>query len=161
MIRYTNSTIAVIFTALLVTPLLLTAQADPAAAGEKLSREITPLTKEQLTTKVPHFYCFMYRANPQPGKRYWLRVSNTRWIERYPNGIESTFKVLGHTTIKDTEGTLVVKVSGDEAQTETANDGGLQAFIPDKGSSRMHHWYRNSARGDSDWNDLGQMRSVE
>lgn len=123
--------------------------------------EITPLTKEQLNTKVPHFYCFDYSGDPQPGKRYWIRVSNSKWIERYPDGLESTFKVLGHATIKDTEGTIVIKVSGDSAKTLTPNDSGLQAFIPDKGSRLMHHWYRNSSRGDEDWNDLAEMRSVE
>ncbi len=161
MIENTKSAVAAIFMAVLVTPLLPAALADPAAEGGKPADQITPLTKEQLTTKVPNFYCIMYRAKPQSGKRLWIRVSNTKWLERYPNGLESTFKVIGHTTIKDTEGTVVVKVSGDEAETATANDGGLQAFIPDKGSTLMHHWYRNSARGDEDWKDLGPMRSVE
>ena len=150
----TKSTLAALLLALVASPLLLVAQGD---SGD----EITPLTKEQLTTKVPQFYCFDYPFEPQPGKRYWIRVSDDKWIERYPDGLESVFKVLGHTTIKDTQGIVVVKVSGDSEKTGTPNDSGLQAFIPDKGSKLMHHWYRNNARGDDDWNDLAEMRSVE
>lgn len=122
---------------------------------------ITPLTKEQLNTKVPHFYCFEYEGEPQPGKRYWLRVSDSKWIERYPDGLESVFKVVGHGVVKDFPGTIVVKVEGDEAKTGANNAGGMQAFIPDKGNPQMHHWYRNSGRGDADWMDLGKMLSVE
>ena len=122
---------------------------------------ILPLTKKQLVSKVPQFYSFDYDADPQPGKRYWLRVDDSTWIERYPDGLQSTFKVLGHATVNDTEGTIVVKVSGSPRRTGTDNKGGLQAFIPDKGSAVMHHWYRNLGRGDIEWNDLGPMLNVE
>jgi hypothetical protein len=88
-------------------------------------------------------------------------VNNSTWIERYPDGLQSTFKVIGHTTVQNTEGTIVVKVSGDEDKTGTDNHGGLQAFIPDKGSEVMHHWYRNIDRGDTGWSDLGPMLGVE
>lgn len=128
---------------------------------KQLPEQITPLTREQLNTVVPHFYCFDYRFEPQPGKRYWLRVSDKRWIERYPDGMESAFRTLGHATVKDFPGTIVVKVNGDSGKTGADNKGGLQAFIPDKGSSQMHHWYRNTGRGDTDWHDLGPMLSVE
>jgi hypothetical protein len=139
------------------------AAASPLAARESVREaDRLPLpAKEALTTKMPHFYCFEYEGEPQPGKRYWLRVNESIWIERYPDGLESKFKVVSHARINDTEGTMVVKISGDEARTFTDNDGGLQAFIPDKGSEVMHHWYRNTARGDEEWNDLGPMLSVE
>jgi len=120
-----------------------------------------PLTKAQLVSKVPQYYSFDYDADPQPGKRYWLRVDNSTWIERYPDGFQSTFKVLGHARVNDTEGTIVVKVAGSPRRTGTDNKGGLQAFIPDKGSDVMHHWYRNIDRGDTEWNDLGPMLNVE
>ena len=125
--------IAAAFAALLVRPVLLCADTVPAQGAKTVKEETTPLTKEQLNTKVPHFYCFNYEAEPQPGKRYWLRVSDTKWIERYPDGMESKFKVVGHAVVRDMPGTIVVKVSGDEAATGTDNAGGLQAFIPDKG----------------------------
>jgi hypothetical protein len=134
------------------------------SAGEQnppAPERIVPLTKEQLISKVPQFYSFDYQADPQPGKRYWLRVNNKTWIERYPDGLQSKFKVLGHTKVQDTEGTIVVKVAGDPDRTGTDNDGGLQAFIPDKGSAVMHHWYRNIDRGDTGWSDLGPMLDVE
>lgn len=120
-----------------------------------------PLTGEQLNTKVPQFYCFVYHAEPQPGKRYWLRMDDTTWIERYPDGLQSTFKVLGHVTVQGTEGTLVVKVAGDRNRTDTNNDGSLQAFIPDKGSASMQHLFRRVGEGNSEWNNLGPMLDVE
>jgi len=129
--------------------------------AKPLPEQVTPLTQEQLNTVVPHFYCIEYRFQPQPGKRYWLRVSNKKWIERYPDGMESVFKVLGHGTVKDFPGTLLVKTKGDAGKTGADNNGGLQAFVPDKGSNQMHHWYRNTGRGDTAWHDLGPMLSVE
>lgn len=133
---------------------------DKAEGGSGLPEKVLPLTDEQLKTKVPHFYCFEYLARPQPGFRYWMRVDKSTWIEQYPDGQQSSFKVLGHTVVEGTEGTLVVKVSGAEAKTGTTNDGGLQAFIPDLGQEKMRHWYRNLSRGDKKWNDLGPMLSV-
>ena len=148
-------------TFILVTSIFIHATASPGQAPQSLREQVSPLTKEQLNTKVPNFYCFEYRGTPQPGKRYWLRISNSLWIERYPDGFESRFRVLGHATVKDIEGTIVVKIAGTEARSGTDNAGGLQAFIPDKGSDPMRHLYRNTGRGDDDWHDLGQMLSVE
>lgn len=153
--------VAAAFAALLVRPVLLCADTVPVKSANTVREEITPLTKEQLNTKVPHFYCFNYEGEPQPGKRYWLRVSAKRWIERYPDGLESKFKVVGHAVVRDMPGTIVVKITGDEAATGAANGGGLQAFIPDKGSAIMHHCYRNIGRGDEQWQDLAPMLSVE
>ena len=153
--------ILAILSALVVVPLVGFAGIKGSAKSHSKRDVITPLTKDQLATKVPHFYCFEYKGEPQPGKRYWLRINNTTWIERYPDGIESTFNVLGHTTVRNIGGTLVVKTTGDPKKTGANNTGGLQAFIPDKGSEVMHHLYRNIGRGDDDWNDLGKMLSVE
>jgi hypothetical protein len=122
------------------------------------------LTKEQLISKVPHFYAFDYRGAPQPGKRYWLRVDNSTWIERYPDGLQHIFKVVGHTTVQNIEGTVVVKVSGGVAGSNGLAPEvrhGFQAFIPDKGSAIMHHLFRNVDRGEIDWKDLGPMIAVE
>ncbi len=130
-------------------------------AVRRLPEAITPLTQEHLNKSVPNFYCVDYRSQPQPGKRYWLRVSSTKWIERYPDGFESEFKALGHATVKNFPGTILVKIKGDPGKTGADNDGGLQAFIPDEGSNEMHHWYRNTGRGDTDWHDLGPMLSIE
>lgn len=126
-----------------------------------LPETIIAITEADLATKVPQSYSFDYTGSPQPGKRIWKRIDANTWHEIYPNGDTSVFKVLGHTTVKETEGTIVVKVSGDLEKTETTNDGELQAFIPDKGSKLMHHWYRNRARGDTDWNDLAEMNDVK
>jgi hypothetical protein len=130
-------------------------------AGINIPEGITPLTVLQLNTKLPYSYCFEYKANPDPGRRYWKRMSENMWSETYPSGIKSTFRVLGHATVNGIEGTIVVKVSGTESLTGANNHGGLQAFIPDKGSAVMHHLYRNTGRGDAKWNDLGPMLNVQ
>ena len=127
----------------------------------KLPETISPLTTTQLDTKSPHSYYFDYDFEPQPGKRIWRRVDSKTWHEVYPDGLTSVFKVLGHTKVSETEGTIVVKWSGDAERTMTTNDGGLQAFIPDLGSATMHHWYRNTDRGDTTWNDLAPMKDVK
>jgi hypothetical protein len=147
--------------ALFFVSILAVSNTPSAAAKNTLQDQVKPLTKELLNTKVPNFYCFEYHAQPQPGKRYWLRISSTKWVERYPDGTETIFRVLGHGTVKDTLGTIVYQVNGDSSKTQTEGAGGLLAFIPDKGSSTMHHWYRNNDRGDTDWHDLGKMLSVE
>jgi len=133
----------------------------PIAATSANPEQITPLTPQQLITKVPYSYYFEYRAQPDPGRRYWRRMTDSTWSETYPSGVKATFKVLGHTTVNGIEGTIVVKISGKESQTWTDNRGGLQAFIPDKGGEKMHHFYRNAARGDTKWHDLGPMLNVK
>lgn len=150
-----------IATAAFLAAFMLLSQAEPIVIAVDLPERITPLTKEQILTKVPHFHCFNYGPKSSSEKRCWIRHNDSTWIERYSDGMESKFKVLGHATVKDTEGAIVLKISGDEGKTGAPNDGGLQAFIPDKGSKLMHHWYRNTARGDEDWNDLAEMNSVE
>ncbi len=42
---------------------------DDNPGKKKLPEGVTPLTKEQLQEKVPNFYVFEYKAEPQPGKR--------------------------------------------------------------------------------------------
>ena len=88
-------------------------------AIRRLPEEITPLTQEQLNKSVPNFYSVDCRFQPQPGKRYWLRVSGKKWIERYPDGSESAFKILGHGTVKDFPGTMFVISSGEKIGTNT------------------------------------------
>ena len=81
----------------------------------KIPEKITPLTAQQLETTVPHSYYFDYPFEPQPGKRIWKRIDSKTWHEVYPDGLKSVFKVLGHTKVSDTEGTMVVKWTGDGA----------------------------------------------
>jgi len=54
-------------------PVSSVSDARSTAEVRAFQEQVTPLTKELLNTKVPHFYCFEYHAQPQPGKRYWLR----------------------------------------------------------------------------------------
>jgi hypothetical protein len=129
-------------------------QPQPSQAGtdkERLTEIVTPMTAADLS-KMPHSYQF----GAGGGLRVWQRMDNQTWHEVYPDGFTSVFKVVGRTRIGQTEGTVVVKVAGDPDRSGTPNDGTLQAFIPDKGSAVMDHWFRNAA-----WSDLAPMRDVE
>jgi hypothetical protein len=128
----------------------------------KLPETISTISEDDFVRKVPNFYYFDYGASDlQPGKRLWIRVNKKKWIERYPDGFQSIFLTVGHAEVDGIGGTIVVKVKGKEGKTGTSNDGEFQAFIPDKGSNRMHHLCRSTADGNTDWSDMGKMREVE
>jgi hypothetical protein len=120
--------------------MLLAGASLPRAQSEepaKLPDGLTEVTKEHLLTKVPNFFCFDYELQPQPGKRLWMRIDDQHWIERYPDGLQSKFKILGRMKIMGDSGTVVVKIEGDQARTTTPNDGTFFVFIPDKGNVEM------------------------
>src|SRR5437764_319550 len=139
----------------------IAAAPDLDAIRDKLPEKVTPVSKEDLIAKIPSFFYFDYDHEPLPGKRLWLRISPDKWLERYPDGTESTFAVLGHAQVGDITGTILVKVAGDQAKTDTDNDGKFQAFVPDKNNEVNHFLYRNAGRGDVQWSDLGEMKGVE
>lgn len=60
---------------------------DLAAVRKSLPEKITRITPEDLVAQVPSFYYFDYNADPHPGKRLWIPVTDRKWIERYPNGM--------------------------------------------------------------------------
>jgi hypothetical protein len=117
-----------------------------APAGEKYQ----PVTPKQLQTTVPNFFYFDYQAEPEPGKRLWLRIDDKTWIERYPSGKESKFQVLGRATVEKVEGIVV----------ERADDQGLDVFIHDKGGEKMEIKFREAGKT-GDWSLLGEMKKIE
>jgi hypothetical protein len=58
------------------------------------------------------------------------------------------------------QGTILSKFGGDENVAGTANDGGFQVFLPDRGSKTMEFRFRFKATDDS-WGNLGEMKKVE
>src|SRR5262249_36967094 len=111
--------------------------------------------------RVPNFFTFDYPGEPQPGKRLWLRVDDKHFVERYPDGLESRFRVLGRATADGHKGTIVVKISGDEEKTGEANDGGFQVFIPDRGAESPKLLCRQGGEEGADWNEIGEIKKVE
>jgi hypothetical protein len=103
----------------------------------KLPEGVTEITKEHLLTKVPNFFCFEYEGGPLPGKRLWLRVDDKHWVERYPDGSDSRYKIIGRMKIVEESGTVAAKIEGDLKKTNTPNDGTFYVFIPDKGNVEM------------------------
>jgi hypothetical protein len=129
---------------------------DEPREPEKAPEGISSITKEHLNSKVPNFFYFDYLFDPQPGKRLWLRVDDEHFVERYPDGTESRFKVLGHAQARGMGGTVVVKIAGDPEKTGTDNEGGFQVFIPDKGNDEMAILMRDVNRGqpEPEWLDM-------
>ena len=115
---------------------------------------VSEMTREHLIAKVPSFFCFDYPFEPLPGKRLWLRVDDKSFVERYPDGSESRFKILGHAKAREMSGTVVVKIEGDPEKTLTDNEGGFQVFIPDKGNAEMAILFRHGRGGQAEWVDM-------
>ncbi len=126
---------------------------SPAAADNK--QKITEPTKDDLNSKVPNFFSF----GSDDGKRVWLRVDSKHFVERYPSGAESKFKIRGRTKVDGVQGTVVGKVGGDEQEAGTSNDGSFQVFIPDRGSSKMDLRFRGSP--DAEWATFAEMKNVD
>jgi hypothetical protein len=121
---------------------------------EKAAQELSKVTKDDLTSKIPNFFYFDYPYTPKLGKRLWLRVDDKHWIERYPDGMESKYKILGRTKVREESGTVVVKIEGDPEKTQTDNEGKFQVFVPDKGNKEPAILFRRLGEGDSEWRDM-------
>jgi WD40 repeat protein len=159
MLRAPYRSLATVAAAFALLGLLDVSYADEKPKSEKPSAAgITKVTKEDLLTKVPNFFSFDYPYDPLPGKRLWLRIDNRTWVERYPDGSESKFLMLGRTTARKETGTVVVKVAGDAQKTATDNEGGFQIFIPDKGNKEMAILFRHvgafGAGPSGEWQDM-------
>jgi hypothetical protein len=128
---------------------------DAKKEEKKLPKGVTAMTKEHLLAKAPNFFCFGEDDN----KRYWLRVDDKHFIERYPDGTEARFKILGTATVNDKKGTIAVKIAGDMEKTGTENDGTFQVFISDKGEKEMKFLFRRGE--DGEWGELAEMSHVE
>jgi hypothetical protein len=124
--------------------------------GEKGKEPLRDLTRRELTTVVPHFFTVAY-----PKKNLWLRVDDHHWVERYPDGTESRYELLGRTKARGRPGVVIAKVAGDPKKTGNDNDGSFQVFIPDKGTVEADVLFRHIGRADNDWYTLGVMRGVE
>jgi hypothetical protein len=128
--------------------------ADEPEQAEKLPEGVTAITNEQLKSKVPNFFAFDYPFQPQPGKRLWLRVDAKVFVERYPDGTESRYEIIGHTEAHGMTGTIVAKVAGDPGKSQTENNRGFQVFIPDRGNEVMAILFRDLGRGQPEWRDM-------
>jgi hypothetical protein len=141
---------AVVLGAVLGCGLCLRAADDP----PKLPDGVTPVTKGMLISRVPNFFFFDYPFDPHPGKRLWLRVDDEHFVERYPDGTQSRYRIIGHATVRGMDGTITSKISGNEAATQTSNNGSFQVFVPDKGGAEMAILFRIDRGPDAEWRDM-------
>ncbi len=124
---------------------------EPTDGAATLPEGVTAfLTKDQLATKVPNFFAFAYPF-VETGELLWMRIDAGTWLQTHPDGTENRYKNLGHATVKEQGGTVVV------SQTENESSG--QGFIPDKGSPLMAMFCRFRANnGWGEWQDLSWSR---
>jgi hypothetical protein len=151
------------------TPLAPTPPAPPPAVAEipspsdkplvkekaPLPKDVTEITKEDLLKRTPNFFAYDYAFEPEPGKRYWLRVSDEFFIERYPSGKETRLDILGRSKIEDATGTVVGRVA------EDGKHDGFQVFISDRTLEARPLYFRLPSVNDGKWVLLGEMKSVE
>jgi hypothetical protein len=71
--------------------------------------------------RVPNFFSCGYSDQPESGKRIWIRVDDTTFVERYSSNHENRFRILRSDKVKDVDG-IVLQIS----------DSSHQAFIPYK-----------------------------
>jgi hypothetical protein len=117
---------------------------------KKVQDEIKEVTKDHILKNVPNRFYFDYEFKPKPGKRYWRRIDDKTWIERYPDGEETTFAIIGQATVNDATGIII----------QQTDEKTFQVFIPDKGSELM--WLRIRHTGvTEDWSYLAKMEKVE
>ncbi|MHC1767439.1 MAG: hypothetical protein AB9869_24695 [Verrucomicrobiia bacterium] len=113
------------------------------------------------TSQIEHF-SFAYPHQPQPGNRIWINVRQTNWVEVYPDGSQSRYRLLGRETIDGQSGIVVVKTAGEAETTWTLNDGSFQAFLPDKDNARRVLYFRNRIDGQwQPWRPLAEVEPIE
>lgn len=132
------------------------AQEQGAPKASPLADQLRPVTKQELITVVPNCFAVSY------GPSVWLRVDDLHWLERYKDGTESKYKIMGRTKARGRPGTVVAKIAGDPKKTGNGNDGQFQVFIPDKGgTATVDVLFRHLDLEDSSWYSLSPMRSAE
>ena len=113
------------------------------------------------TNRLGHFW-FAYPYQPQPGSRIWINVSQTNWVEVYPDGSQSRYRLLGSEIVDGLSGIEVAKTEGDAETTWTLNDGSFQAFLPNKDSPKAVLYFRNKIDGQwQPWRPLAEVKPIE
>jgi hypothetical protein len=146
--------LTVVVAAFLAATCLAVASDDP-KEKKGLPEGVTEVTKDDLLNKIPNFFSFEYGAEPQASKRLWLRVDSKTWLERYPDGKETRFQILGRAKAQGIQGTILDRIDGESGKTD-----GFQVFVPDKSDEATNMMFRNPEQG-GDWAEIGEMESVE
>jgi hypothetical protein len=131
------------------------AQEQGALKASPPADQLPPVTKQELLTVVPN--CFTVSYWPS----VWLRIDDEHWLERYKDGTESKYKIVGRTKARGWPGTVVAKIGGDPKKTGNGNDGRFQVFIPDKRDTAVDVLFRHLGQDDNYWYSLSPMRSAE
>jgi hypothetical protein len=122
---------------------------------------VTVVTREHLATKIPNDFYYDYQFPPEPGKRVWIRVTDRQFIERYPNGKETTFNILGRATVEQREGTLVIRTEAGNEVLPAVPTNEFRVFIADKTLEIRRLYYSHPQVNSGKWVFLGEMKGVK
>src|SRR5215831_4961058 len=84
---------------------------SPAAATKQPQPSPSAALPGRDTNRTEHFW-FSYPYQPQPGSRIWINVAQTNWVEVYPDGSQSRYRLLGRETVDGLSGSVVSKTAG-------------------------------------------------
>lgn len=94
-------------------------------------------------------FTWVYKAEPEPGKRTWSVQPDGSWHERYPSGnVAKVFDITMRGTVDGCAGAVV----------SMTREKGFEVFIPDLGCKRMVAKFKNSS---ANWANMGEMHSIE
>ena len=134
-----------------------TDQEPAASAGQTTNAGLPPSDVKS----IQHFW-FAYPFQPQPGSRVWINVSQTNWVEVYPDGTQSRYRLLRSETVDGLNGVVVSKTAGDVQASRTLNDGSFEAFIPDHENARLNLYFRNRINDVwQPWRPLAEIHPIE
>ena len=132
---------------------ILLAASGLAAVGPDLE----PVTRDHLLSKIPNFFYYDYPYGPVRGKRVWLRVDDSTFIDRLPDGSEMHFKILGRAKIREMDGVIVEKTGGKDGPGTQGfpNDRSFQIFVPDKDAKPRAVLFRHLGGPElPEWRDM-------
>jgi hypothetical protein len=112
--------------------------------------------------KILRAFWFDYPHEPEPGRRYWVQVDNNTWLEEYPSGQTTKFRIVGTTVAKGSAGSLLLEVQSDSGTTLVPSDGSFEVFIPDKSTNGTDALFRHLIQGQwREWHTLGEMNVIK
>jgi hypothetical protein len=136
----------------------------PSNSSGSSSSNSQPLSEASILAepKIQRAFWLDYPHQPEPGRRYWLQIDNYTWIEQYPSGASTKFRIVGRAQVKGSDGSLLLEVQADPNKTGVQPDGSFQVFIPDKNSLGTDALFRHLIKGEwREWRTLGEMNVIK
>lgn len=132
-----------------------TASPSPSLSPSPIVKPAPVPLADQIALAKRGFWFDYPHPDPGPGRRYWLQMDDYTWIERYPDGTQTTFRITGPARVRNVAGIFLLEVQGDLKATQVQNNGSFQVFIPDKDSGSQEALFRHFRNGQ--WGNWGSL----